>query len=75
MKGLNKGYMVASVNYRLSGTNKAPAPIVDVKAAVPFLKANAVTYGFNPDKMALMGGFGGGFNRVDRGYLVGQQRL
>jgi acetyl esterase/lipase len=55
MKGLDKGYMVASVNYRLSGTDRAPAQIVDVKAAVHFLKANAAAYGFNPDRIALMG--------------------
>jgi acetyl esterase/lipase len=55
MKGLDKGYMVASVNYRLSGTDRAPAQIVDVKAAVRFLKATAAAYGFNPDRIALMG--------------------
>jgi acetyl esterase/lipase len=55
MKGLDKGFMVASVNYRLSGTDKAPAQIVDVKAAIHFLRANGATYGFNPDKIVLMG--------------------
>jgi acetyl esterase/lipase len=55
LKGLDNGYMVASVNYRLSGTDKAPAQIVDVKAAVRFLKASAARYGFNPEKIVLMG--------------------
>ncbi len=55
IKVLDKGYAVASVNYRLSGTDKAPAQVVDVKAAVRFLKANVAAYGFNPDKVALMG--------------------
>jgi acetyl esterase/lipase len=55
MKGLDKGFMVASVNYRLSGTDKAPAQIVDVKAAIRFLRANGATYGFNPDRIVLMG--------------------
>jgi acetyl esterase/lipase len=55
MKAVDKGYMVASVNYRLSGTDKAPAQIVDVAAAVRFLKSNAAEYGFGPEKIALMG--------------------
>jgi acetyl esterase/lipase len=55
LKALDKGYMVSSVNYRLSGTDKAPAQVVDVKAAVRFLRANAATYGFNADKIALVG--------------------
>jgi acetyl esterase/lipase len=45
LKGLDNGYMVASVNYRLSGTDKAPAQIVDVKAAVRFLKASGAVKG------------------------------
>jgi acetyl esterase/lipase len=55
MKCLESGYMVASVNYRLSGTDRAPAQIVDVKAAVRFLKARAADYGVNPNKVVLMG--------------------
>ena len=55
LSGLDKGYMVAAVNYRLGGTDKAPAQIVDVKAAIRHLKANAAQYGFNPDRIALFG--------------------
>ena len=33
-----------------------------MKAAVSFLKANAAKYGFNPDKVALMGVSARGFN-------------
>jgi acetyl esterase/lipase len=55
MKCLDSGFMVASINYRLSGTDTAPAQIVDTKAAVRYLKANAAKYGFNPAKIFLMG--------------------
>jgi len=55
LSGLDKGYMVAAVNYRLAGTDKAPAQVVDVKAAIRYLRANAAKYGYDPDRIALYG--------------------
>jgi acetyl esterase/lipase len=37
-----QGYVVASVNYRLSGEARFPAALLDVKAAIRWLKARAV---------------------------------
>lgn len=42
---LCRGYAVASINYRLSGTDEFPAQIHDVKAAIRFLRANAAAHG------------------------------
>jgi acetyl esterase/lipase len=55
-----RGYVVASVNYRLSGEAHFPAQIQDVKAAVIFLRANAAKYGIDPARVLLWGGSVGG---------------
>lgn len=57
---LERGYAVASVNYRLSGEAIFPAQINDIKAAIRFLRANAATYKLNGDKIATWGGSAGG---------------
>ena len=57
---LDRGYAVASVNYRLSGEAKFPAAVHDVRAAVRFLKANADRYGLDPDRFAAWGASAGG---------------
>ncbi len=58
--GLDKGYAVANINYRLSPEAAWPAQINDVKAAIKFVRANAKKYSFDPDKIILMGGSAGG---------------
>ena len=54
------GYAVASLNYRLSGEAVFPAAVLDAKAAVRFLRANAAKYNLNPDKIAAFGQSAGG---------------
>jgi len=56
----NKGFNVASVQYRGSDAAPFPAQMLDVKAAVRYLKANAEKYGYNTDKIILMGDSSGG---------------
>ena len=60
LQGLKRGYAVVSINYRLSGEAIFPADIMDVKAAIRWVKANANQYKLNPDKIALWGGSAGG---------------
>lgn len=60
LKGLKKEYAVVSVGYRLSGEAKFPAAISDVKAAIRFLKANAVKYNLDTERFAVWGGSAGG---------------
>jgi acetyl esterase/lipase len=55
-----RGFVVASVNYRLSGEAKFPAQIQDVKAAIRFLRAHAAEYGVDPARVYLWGGSAGG---------------
>ena len=55
-----RGYAVASIDYRLSGTDVFPAQIHDVKAAVRFLRANASSYNLDPARFAAFGSSAGG---------------
>ncbi|NPV90766.1 MAG: alpha/beta hydrolase [Firmicutes bacterium] len=61
LKGLDRGYAVVSINYRLSGEAKFPSQVNDVKAAIRFIRANAARYQLNPDKIAVWGGSAGGY--------------
>ncbi|QDV77279.1 alpha/beta hydrolase [Botrimarina mediterranea] len=57
---LDRGFAVASVEYRLSGEAIAPAQIHDVKGAVRYLRANAEEYNLDPDAFAAWGSSAGG---------------
>lgn len=55
-----KGYVVASLNYRLSGEASFPAAEKDVKIALRWLRARASEYRMAPAKAAIWGGSAGG---------------
>ena len=57
---LRRGYVVASVNYRLSGVARFPAQIHDCKAALRFLRGNAAKYKINPARVGVWGISAGG---------------
>jgi len=57
---LNKGYAVASINYRFSNHAVYPAQIHDCKGAIRFLRANAKKYKFDPDHIGVSGASAGG---------------
>lgn len=54
------GFAVASVDYRLSGEAVFPALVHDCKAAVRWLRAHAVDYGFSGDRIGVAGSSAGG---------------
>ena len=56
----NFGYTIASINYRLVDVAKWPAQLHDCKAAIRWLRANAKTYGYNPDCVIAAGSSAGG---------------
>ena len=60
LRGLDHGYAVASLNYRLSGEAVFPAALQDVKAAVRWLRRHAGEYRLDPDRFAACGGSAGG---------------
>ncbi len=55
-----QGYVVASVNYRLSEEARFPAALQDVKAAIRWLRGHAGDYGIDTTRVAAWGLSGGG---------------
>ncbi len=55
-----KGYVTATISYRLSGEAKFPAAIEDCKAAIRFLRANADRFGIRSDAIGVTGLSAGG---------------
>ena len=55
-----KGYVVASVDYRLSGEAPFPAAVQDIKAAIRWLRMNASTYGVDKTRGLVWGPSAGG---------------
>lgn len=57
---VRNGFAVASINYRLSKTATFPAQLSDCKAAVRYLRANAIRYKLDPNRMGVWGNSAGG---------------
>ncbi len=55
-----RGYVAATTSYRLAPQYQFPAAVHDVKAAVRFLRANAVKYQIDPERIGVVGGSAGG---------------
>jgi acetyl esterase/lipase len=55
-----KGYVVASVEYRLSSEAKFPAAIHDVKHAIQWLRSKASEFSIDPNEIVIWGGSAGG---------------
>ena len=55
-----KGFVTATISYRLSGEAKFPAAIQDCKAAVRFLRANAEKFGIDASVIGVTGLSAGG---------------
>jgi acetyl esterase/lipase len=53
--GLDLGYAVVGVNYRLSGEAVFPAGLQDVKAAIRWMKAHSGEYALDSDRIAVIG--------------------
>jgi acetyl esterase/lipase len=70
LEGLARGYVVVSINYRMSGEAIFPALVQDMFAAIRWVGANATQYHFDPEKIATWGGSAGGYLSLMAG--VGQ---
>jgi acetyl esterase/lipase len=55
-----KGYVTATVSYRLKNDSIYPACVQDVSDAMRWLFCNAEKYGYDPDRVAMIGGSAGG---------------
>ncbi|MDY5219515.1 MAG: alpha/beta hydrolase [Eubacteriales bacterium] len=55
-----RGYTVATIEYRTSNAAQFPAQLIDVKAAVRYLKAHARQFCIDPDRIVISGESAGG---------------
>ena len=51
----SRGYVVIPISYRLAFEAKWPAQLLDVKAAVRWARANAATFGIDPQRIGVWG--------------------
>jgi len=58
------GYAVASIEYRPSDVAPFPAQILDVRAAIQYLRDNAAKHSIDPDRIAIFGDSSGGHTSV-----------
>lgn len=64
-----RGYLVASIEYRLAPNWRFPAARDDVFSAIGHLKAHAKDLGLNPDALVLLGRSAGGQIALSTAYL------
>jgi acetyl esterase/lipase len=55
-----RGWAVASVDYRLSTVARFPAQVHDIKAAIRYLRAHAGEHGYPPERVVVAGSSAGG---------------
>ncbi len=70
-----RGYVVASLNYRLSGEARFPAAEQDIKASLRWLRAHAEKYGIDKSKALVWGGSAGGHLAALTGVSCGVKGL
>lgn len=63
-----RGYITATVQYRFVDKVKFPAQILDIKAAIRWLKKNADEYHIDDKNVAVIGGSAGGHLSMMAGY-------
>jgi acetyl esterase/lipase len=68
-----KGYVTATVSYRLLADSVYPACIEDITDAVDWFQAYHKNYGYDPQWIALIGGSAGGHLATLAGYGWGQK--
>jgi acetyl esterase/lipase len=69
------GYALASIEYRLSKVATFPAQIHDCKGAVRWLRANATKYGYDVERIAVVGTSAGGYLAVLLGTTAGEKEM
>lgn len=66
-----RGYVVASIAYRLSDVAPFPAAVQDAKCAVRWMRANAENLNVDSNRIAVIGGSAGGYLSLMVGYTAG----
>lgn len=71
----SRGWVCAAINYPLSPRAVWPAHLIAIKQAVAWLRANASTYGGDPEFIAVTGGSAGGHLAAMLALTAGEQSL
>ena len=71
----SEGFVVASLEYRLTNEAAFPAQLQDARAALRFLKANAAKYGIDPSRAGVWGGSAGGHLAALTALTCGENRF
>ena len=61
---LNSGISVATINYRLTGTDPLPAPVHDAARAIQFLRYKAAEWNIDKNNVVVFGESAGGCSSV-----------
>lgn len=69
-----KGYITATVSYRLVKQAIFPAAVQDANCAVKWIKSHAGEYGIDPNRVVIIGGSAGGHLSLMVGY-AGEEEL
>ena len=69
------GYHVASINYRLAPQHHFPAPLEDVKTAMNYLCAHALSFSIDTAAFTLLGRSAGGQIALSAAYLANDKRI
>jgi len=76
LKGLvQRGWSIASVDYRLATAARFPAQIHDIKAAIRFLRAHASDFGYPGNRFVIAGSSAGGHLAALVGVTNGESAL
>jgi acetyl esterase/lipase len=72
---VEKGYAVASLDFRQATEARFPAGVHDIKAGIRFLRAKAKEYGYRTDRIAIAGESSGGHLAALVGVSNGSKEL
>jgi acetyl esterase/lipase len=70
-----QGYVVASINYRLSQEARFPAALQDVKSAIRWMRSRAAGFNGDPTRLAVWGASSGGQLAAMAGVTCGVPRF
>lgn len=72
---VDRGFAVASLDFRSTNEAKFPANVHDIKAGIRFLRAKAEEYGYRSDRIAVVGASSGGHLAALVGVTNGHKEL
>ena len=72
---VQRGFAVASLDFRSSNDARFPADVYDIKAGIRLLRARAADYGYRSDRIAIAGASSGGHLAALVGVTNGEKSL